>query len=124
VAHAEALRKADPNSHVEGIFGLDYRNAGFSPRQVAMLEFAEHLTRDPSTITEVYHLELRNLGWRDEDIIDMVHVVALYNYMVRIADGLGAEMEAGREWEPVSEKLPFKEGQKNKTFVNLVRPPK
>jgi hypothetical protein len=53
----------------------------------------------------------------------MVHVVALYNYMVRIADGLGVEMEAGREWEPVADKLPFAEGNRHKPFLNIVKPP-
>ena len=31
-------------------------------------------------------------GWSDEDIVDIVHQTAMYNYMVHIADGLGVEL--------------------------------
>ena len=81
-----------------------------------MLEFAEQLTLDPANVTELNHKELRSHGWTDEDIIDMVHIVALYSYMVRVADGLGVELEQGKGWESLVEKLPFREQSTKKTF--------
>lgn len=81
-----------------------------------MLEFAEHLTLDPANITAAHHDELRDNGWEDADIVDMVHVVALYSYMVRVADGLGVELEPGRGWESVEERLPFKDASTPKAF--------
>jgi hypothetical protein len=39
--------------------------------------------------------------------VDIVHITAHYNYMVRIADGLGVELDIGRGWEPMAEKLSF-----------------
>ena len=81
-----------------------------------MLEFAEHLTLDPANITADHHEELRSHGWKDADIVDMVHIVALYSYMVRVADGLGVDLEPGRGWEPLAEKLPFKEQSTDKPF--------
>ena len=87
-----------------------------------MLEFAEHLTLDPATISEANHQELRDNGWRDEDIVDIVHIVALYSYMVRIADGLGVEMEADRGWEPLAEGLPFKTQTTAKVFGTITSP--
>ena len=120
MAHAEALRRADPESQMARQFGDDYRNSGLTPKQVAMLEFVEHLTFSPSTITNAFHNELREYGWMDADIVDMVHITALYSFMVRIADGLGVEMEAGRGWEPVAERLPFKDEITQKTFKNIV----
>ena len=88
-------------------------------KQVAMLEFAEHLTLDPANITAAHHEELRSHGWRDADIVDMVHIVALYSYMVRVADGLGVELEPGRGWEDVEERLPFKDASTPKTFHTI-----
>ena len=81
-----------------------------------MLEFAEHLTLDPANITSAHHDELRDHGWKDADIVDMVHIVALYSYMVRVADGLGVELEPGRGWEEVEERLPFKDNTTPKHF--------
>ena len=95
---------------------MDYRNAGLTDKQVAMLEFAEHLTLDPANITASHHDELRGHGWRDKDIVDMVHIVALYSYMVRVADGLGVDLEPGRGWEAVAGRLPFKNASTPKTF--------
>ncbi len=69
--------------------GHGYREAGLTPKQVAMLEFAEFLTVSPSSVTREHVQELRNAGWTDEDVIDIVHITAYFNYMVRVADGLG-----------------------------------
>ena len=32
------------------------------------------------------------MGWSDEDITDIVHEIALFNYMNRIVIGLGVEL--------------------------------
>jgi uncharacterized protein YciW len=72
-----------------------------------MLEFSEHLTIEPASISEEHHEALGDHGWKEEDIVDMVHIVALYAYMNRIAHGLGVEMEADSGWEPLMESLPF-----------------
>ena len=70
-----------------------------------MLEFAEFLTVDPANVTAEQVQGLRDAGWADQDVIDMVHITALYAYMVRVADGLGVELDTDRGWEPVVEKL-------------------
>ena len=72
-----------------------------------MLEFAEYLTLEPASISKAHHQELGDHGWSEEDIVDMVHIVALYAYMNRIAHGLGVEMETDSGWEPLVERLPF-----------------
>ena len=99
--------------------GLDYRKAGITPKQVAMLKFTEHLTLDSANITAVHHEELRSHGWQDADIVDMVHVVALYSYMVRVADGLGVELEPGRGREGIAERLPFRDTSTPKVFRTI-----
>ncbi len=84
-----------------------------------MLEFAEHLTLDPANISAAHHDELRDHGWEDADIVDIIHIVALYSYMVRVADGLGVELEPGRGWENVEERLPFKNASTPKAFRSI-----
>jgi uncharacterized protein YciW len=60
--------------------------------EYAMLEFAEKLTLTPSNMREDDVQKLRNVGWTDRDILDIVHVCAYFNFRVRVVDGLGLEV--------------------------------
>jgi uncharacterized protein YciW len=73
----------------------NYRKADLEPKEMAMLEFAELLTVQPANVVESDIEHLRKLGWADEDIIDIVHQTAMFNYMTRVVDGLGVELN---EW--------------------------
>ena len=112
------MRNEAPDSRLAEQGGADYRNAGLTPRQVAMLEFAECLTIDPGNMTADHVESLRDAGWADEDVVDIVHITALYNYMVRIADGLGVEIDA--DWAPMVDKLAFREQSTPKTVGKIV----
>ena len=57
-----------------------------------MLEFTEQLTIAPATMTEDNIQALRNVGWEDRDILDIVHVCAYFNFRVRVVDGLGLKL--------------------------------
>jgi uncharacterized peroxidase-related enzyme len=69
----------------------NYRQADISAAEMAMLEFAELLTVESSNVVEADVERLREVGWQDEDVVDIVHQTALFNYMTRVADGLGIE---------------------------------
>ncbi len=57
-----------------------------------MLEYAEKLTLTPAMITEEDVQALRDAGWTDKDVMDIVSVCAYFNYRVRIVDGLGLQI--------------------------------
>ncbi len=63
----------------------------------AMLAYAVKLTRDPGAITAGDAEALRDAGFGDRAILDICQVVSYYNYVNRLADGLGVELEEG--WE-------------------------
>ena len=123
MAHAAALRNADPGSQLAEQVGDDYHNANLTPKQVAMLEFAESLTVDPGNTKAEYVEELKAFGWSDEDVVDIVHITCLINYMDRLADGLGAELDTDRGWEPMIENLSFLNDSTPKEFGKLVPAP-
>ena len=60
-----------------------------------MLDYAVKLTRDPGGMTEDDVDALRAAGLGDRAILDVCQVVAYYNYVNRLADGLGVELEDG-----------------------------
>ena len=73
----------------------DWRTAGLSARREAMLEYAEKLTRAPSSIERADVDALRAEGFADADVLGLCEVVAYYAYANRIVDGLGVELEGG-----------------------------
>lgn len=62
-----------------------------------MLDYALKLTCDPGAMTADDVAALRAAGFGDRAILDICQVVAYYNYVNRLADGLGVELEDG--WE-------------------------
>jgi uncharacterized peroxidase-related enzyme len=70
----------------------DWRQMELTPGEYAMLEYAEKLTLTPSNMCEADVQKLRDAGWTDRDILDIVHVCAYFNFRVRVVDGLGLEV--------------------------------
>ena len=63
-----------------------------------MLDYAEQLTRRSSSTSKKDIDYLRRAGFSDAAILDINQVAAYYNYVNRIADGLGVELEP--YWDP------------------------
>ena len=62
-----------------------------------MVEYALKLTRTPGAMTGEDVDTLRTAGFDDSGILDICQVTAYYNYVNRLADGMGVELEQG--WE-------------------------
>ena len=71
----------------------DYREVDLSEADRAMLDSAVKLTRSPQAMTEEDVEALRRAGFDDTAILDICQVTAYYNYVNRLADGLGVELE-------------------------------
>ena len=70
----------------------DWREMELTEAEYAMLEYAEKLPLTPSSMSEADVQKLRDVGWSDRDILDIVHVCAYFNFRVRVVDGLGLEL--------------------------------
>ncbi len=53
------------------------------------------VSKEPWNCERVDIEKLRNVGWKDEDILDAVQIMALFNYFTRMADALGVELNEG-----------------------------
>jgi uncharacterized peroxidase-related enzyme len=71
----------------------DHTTAGLSTADQALLDYAVKLTRTPAQVQRDDIEGLRREGFDDAAILDVCQVVAYYNYVNRLADGLGVELE-------------------------------
>jgi uncharacterized peroxidase-related enzyme len=71
----------------------DYHKADVPEKDIRMLEYAEMLTSVPCDMRKQDIARLRDTGFRDSDILDIAQVTAYYNYVNRLACGLGVELE-------------------------------
>jgi hypothetical protein len=58
-----------------------------------MLDYAVKLTRTPHAVDEADIQRLRDVGFDDTAILDICQVASYFNYVNRLADGLGVELE-------------------------------
>lgn len=71
----------------------DWRTAGLTAREEALCTWAEKLTRTPREMTPADLEPLRAAGLDDLAILDLAQVVSYFNYINRMADGLGVDLE-------------------------------
>lgn len=71
----------------------DYRSAALSPADRALCDYAFKLTNTPAAMGQADVDELRACGLSDRAINDAVQVIAFFNYINRVADGLGVDLE-------------------------------
>ena len=71
----------------------DYRAAGLPAAEVAMLDFAVKLTREPGAMSRDDVEGLRAHGFDDDAVQEIVQIAAMFNYYNRLADGLGIDPE-------------------------------
>ena len=67
---------------------------------------AEKLSATPTRMVAADWQPLRDLGFDDQGILEVAHVVGIFNYLTRMADGLGLKLdrateEAGRTGVPL-----------------------
>jgi uncharacterized peroxidase-related enzyme len=74
---------------------VDYRDAELDLPTRAILDFAVKLTHAPGDMSPADVELLRSHGLDDRAIHDLVQVVAYFNYINRVADGLGVDLEPG-----------------------------
>jgi uncharacterized peroxidase-related enzyme len=73
----------------------DWRTADLPQPERHLCALAEKLTDDPRCARAEDLDVLRTHGFDDRAIHDAVQIIAYFNYITRVADGLGIEEEAG-----------------------------
>jgi alkylhydroperoxidase family enzyme len=74
-------------------FAADWRTVELDTPTKELLRYADRLTRQPGAMGPEDVERLRAAGWTDRAVHDATQVCGYFNYINRIADGLGVEME-------------------------------
>lgn len=89
--HAEALRAyVKDESFLEHV-QRDYTQASLGPQERAMLDYAQKLTRSPAQVAPQDIEQLRRVGFGDAEILSINLIVSYFNFVNRVALGLGVE---------------------------------
>lgn len=67
----------------------DYRNAPLEPADIAMLDYVTKLTKTPWKMMREDVESLRAHGFDDTAILQINLIASWFNYINRVADGLG-----------------------------------
>ena len=86
-AHGAAVRQLSGDPILGEQLVMNYRVAELDDRQRAMLDFTAHVTQASYTIEEEHRQALRDVGFSDRDIWDIINVAAFFNMTNRVASG-------------------------------------
>ena len=92
--HGDALLRVCKDHQLADAIKSDYKRARISPEELAMLQFAEQLTVDPSRDFSLVIRRLSKNGFTNEAILHITLVASYFNFVNRIATGLGVELES------------------------------
>jgi uncharacterized peroxidase-related enzyme len=91
--HGEALRRLIKDESLVFQLKEDYTRATLKAVDRAILDYAVKLTRTPAQVTPADVEALREAGLRDRAILDVAQVTAYFNFVNRLAQGLGVCLE-------------------------------
>ena len=91
VAHGAAVRQMGKDPVLGEQMVMNWRAAELSPRQWAMLVFAEKLTLESAKIGEADRQALRDVGLSEAEIWDICDVAGLFAMTNRVASGVGMQ---------------------------------
>lgn len=86
------MEHGDPKL-VEAIKTRRWRELELTPRDRALCEVAEKLSATPTRMAEADWEPLRVLGFDDRACLEVAHVVGIFNYLTRLADGFGLALD-------------------------------
>lgn len=89
--HAEALNFYWKDKSKLNQFINDFRSIDTTHKVKSLLEYAELLTVSPNQILQSTIYEIKKFGWTDEDILLANLTISYFNFVNRIALGLGVE---------------------------------
>lgn len=92
--HQEALSRYAKDGALGVALGKASVPAELSPREQALVEYANALTSHPEKGVAKQVEALKKAGLKDEEILQAAQIVGYFNFANRLAIGLGVDLEA------------------------------
>lgn len=89
VSHGAALRVYLEDAQKADQIGVNWRHAALTEREAALCAYAEKLTLKPAEMTAEDLAPLRAVGLSDEQILEAVQVIGMFNMTNRVSSALG-----------------------------------
>ena len=93
MAMAQGLTQEEVKNILDDIDGTNLIDSNTKK----LLHFSAKVTRNAYKVTEEDIQALQAIGFSSEEIFEAISVTSLFNYMDRMADGLGAPVEGFQE---------------------------
>lgn len=90
LAHGALLRKNFFSADELIAIVKDFRNAGLSPEEVALMSFAQKISTQAHQVSEKDIEEIRGFGLTDEEILNVVVACTARNFFSKTMDALDA----------------------------------
>ena len=82
---------------VEAIKERRWRELELSERERALCAVSEKMSAQPTRMVAEDWQPLRDLGFDDEACLEVGHIVGIFNYLTRMADGFGLRLDPETE---------------------------
>ena len=92
-AHLYDLRSETKDQKLVDNIAVNWKESGLTKQQKAICYVAEKLTLNPGEINRSDVQKLKETGYVDKEVSEIVQIISYFNYINRVADGLGLEPE-------------------------------
>ena len=94
LAHGQVLAERILEPSAVRAIALDHRSAGLDPVDVAVMDLAEKVVADATSVTREDVDRLRDLGLDDDEIFDVVAAAAVRCFFSKTLDALGVQPDS------------------------------
>jgi uncharacterized peroxidase-related enzyme len=94
LAHGSVLLEHFMEPDALRAIATDHRSAGLDDVDVAVMDLAEKVADDASSVTQADVDRLRDLGLSDKDVLDVVLAASLRCFFSKAIDGVGAQPDS------------------------------
>ncbi len=88
-AHMELLRRLGVEEPLGRKLATDYASAPLGEKEQALFRFADKLTREPSDVEGSDIDALRQAGWDENVLLEVVLTISWFSFINRVSLGLG-----------------------------------
>ena len=96
MSHGALLRQYSDDPMLASHVMHDYTKADLEPKTRSMLDFAVKLTKEPWSMVKGDVGKLRDAGLNVKEILSVVLITCNFNFMARMSNALGVELDEGR----------------------------